>query len=458
MRRLLILGISTIFFLSVFLVCFIPDVFREPAEKQQNLSIEVAILYERIGDGKIINRSVEDEIKIFKETKADFIFRAFWLWEPCYERCEDAPYPYLHERGKFICGKLLKADHERCKDPSYLYELGRRSCDFVGYSYSHLDETISKIKSEIPNVIICGAIGPEVLPKNYVYDPKTKEVINYPETWEMALDPSKWGINVSKERFQCWYARYHNWVPQDYDCENFDPRDSWAYFPDITNKKFQELFLHWIERQIDAGVDAMWIDMLYTQAYFLYKMTKDIDHPAVKESHNAALEIIEKIREYGEEKGKYIFIGTWAPRNCVAPDKTFQYYFPDLDFVTITPLPNEVREMKLNETLWDNALKCIREKYENVPIMAFLDWGPTTKLPIGIFSQNLTKEQQKEFLKIVDEFFSKRNVIFAYPVHGGFMGHEATTRSFGFYPFYDSLAPEFETYETIKELIRKDEK
>ncbi|RLE93342.1 MAG: hypothetical protein DRJ55_03760, partial [Thermoprotei archaeon] len=71
-----------------------------------------------------------------------------------------------------------------------------------------------------------------------------------------------------------------------------------------------------------------------------------------------------------------------------------------------------------------------------------------------IFSQYLTKEQQREFLKIVDEFYAERNVIFAYPVHGGFMGYDATKKSFGFYPFYDSLAPEFETYETIKEKVQ----
>jgi len=65
--------------------------------------------------------------------------------------------------------------------------------------------------------------------------------------------------------------------------------------------------LHWAERQVDAGVDAIWIDMLYTQAWFLYKMSKDANHPAVRKSYNAALEIIEKIREYGRKKEKIHF-------------------------------------------------------------------------------------------------------------------------------------------------------
>ena len=74
----------------------------------------------------------------------------------------------------------------------------------------------------------------------------------------------------------------------------------------------------------------------------------------------------------GGRKKKYIFIGTWAPRSCVL-EKDFPYYFPNLDFVTITPLPEEVKEMRLNEILWDNALKCIRKKYGDISIIAFLD-------------------------------------------------------------------------------------
>lgn len=46
-------------------------------------------MYERIGDRKWMNRSIEDEIRIFKEVKANLIFRAFWRWNPCPERCED---------------------------------------------------------------------------------------------------------------------------------------------------------------------------------------------------------------------------------------------------------------------------------------------------------------------------------------------------------------------------------
>jgi len=38
-----------------------------------------------------MGRTVEDEIGIFKEVNADFIFRAFWRWSPCPEKCMDLP-------------------------------------------------------------------------------------------------------------------------------------------------------------------------------------------------------------------------------------------------------------------------------------------------------------------------------------------------------------------------------
>jgi len=388
-------------------------------EHKKNLhQIKVAILYERIGDGKWIGRSIEDEIKIFKETKADFIFRAFWRWSPCPEKYEDLP-----------------AEKRR------VYELH-------GYSYSHLEESISKIKNEIPDVIICGAIPAQIIQRNLVWNPKTREIIVYPETWDLALDPSKWGINISKEEFQCRFGKTHFWIPTDLDCKDYSPEIASAYFPDITNPKFQELLLSWAERQIDAGVDAIWIDMLFIQAAIHYMQTKDFNHPAVKESYEAACRIVDEIHEYGGRKGKYILVGSWATAAF------FPYPPPKLDFVTISPSSIEVREMKLDEEKWNERLKLIRKKFGNIPIFAFIDWAGTIKTPLGQFSQILTKKQQRDFLKIADEFFSQRDVIFIYPVHGGWMGNDAQILSFGKSRVYDSLAPEFQTYNMIRELAQ----
>ena len=69
-------------------------------------------------------------------------------------------------------------------------------------------------------------------------------------------------------------------------------KDGDGLLPDITNPQFQELLLSWAERPIDAGVDAIWIDILFKQAVMLYRLTGSFEHPAVKESYQAAYKIV----------------------------------------------------------------------------------------------------------------------------------------------------------------------
>ncbi|RLG46993.1 MAG: hypothetical protein DRN92_04145, partial [Thermoproteota archaeon] len=64
----------------------------EGAEVDHNLSkIKVAVVYERVTDGMVTNRSVEDVISLLKEMGVDFVFRGWWRWTPCPNRCEDLP-------------------------------------------------------------------------------------------------------------------------------------------------------------------------------------------------------------------------------------------------------------------------------------------------------------------------------------------------------------------------------
>jgi hypothetical protein len=46
-------------------------------------------------------------------------------------------------------------------------------------------------------------------------------------------------------------------------------------------------------------------------------------------------------------------------------------------------------------------------------------------------------------------------MVFVYPIHGGYLGDDATVLLFGTYTTYDSLAPQFNTYGTIKYLAQK---
>lgn len=220
-----------------------------------------------------------------------------------------------------------------------------------------------------------------------------------------------------------------------------------SYFPDITNQEFQELLLSWAKKQIDCGADAIWIDSLFSQALILEKITRDQKHPAVKESFDAASKIVDDIHDYGYSQEKYILVGTWSGF------AELPYPPPDLDFVTLTPTRKEMLDEKLDERVWDEMIAKVETKKGDVPIFAFIDWASEDDAQLATFSQKLSKIEQREMIVSADEFFQEKEVNFIYPVHGGWMGKNAKVYSFGKYDTYDSLAPEFKTYDTIKELV-----
>lgn len=392
-----------------------------PSEKTGDLShVKVASVYGRLTDGKIINRSLDDVTNILKETKTDFVFRGFWRFRPCPDKCSQFP-PNLVQQ-----------------------------CEEYGYSYEHLKDAIQEIKKDNPDIIISGAIGAQYIWKTD-WDPDTNQEIVYPQTWDMALDPSDWeGISISKELFQCRFAKSLWWIAdEDFDCSKYNPEKQEKYLPDITNHEYQRFLVGLAKKQIDLGADAIWVDLLYKQAIIMMQVTRDPNHPAVKDAFEASSKIVDDIHGYGESRGRKIYVGTWS--SCVI----FPYTQPDLDFVTVTPSYREVSSMELDNAKWNNRIKDIRDNLGVIPIFAFIDYAMMDKTPMGAFSQELSPEDQRKFLEIADEFFQGRGVNFVYPVHGGYMGKNARILSFGRSGYYDSLAPEFQTYEAIKELALK---
>ena len=413
----ILIGIGAIIVAAALLFAYFFYIYNPTIEETEALTkqakerlsqVKVASLYEKVTDGIYYGspyRSLDEMIKLFDETKTDFIFRGWWRWSlPCPELPETAP-------------SLLAK---------------------YGYTYQQFEEVLKQIKLKRPNIIFCGAVPAQRInfeERNSI----TGETYNENQTWDMALDPAKWNIKqISKDQLQ------------EYFQEHATGKD--GYYPDITNREFQELFLSWSKRQVDAGAEAIWIDMLFGQARIFKAMTNNPNHPAVKESYEAASMMIDEIRDYGYSQGKYIYVGTWWEFI------ELPYSFVELDFVTATPSPDEVVLMKLDESKWDNDVEEIRSKLGNIPIFAFIDWADTTETALGKFSQSLTSDEQKEFLKTADKVFQEKEINFIYPLHGGFVGQEATIISFDSSRAYDSLAPEFNTYETIKELAQNKSK
>ncbi len=365
--------------------------------------IKVAILYQRITDGiyhpsKI--RTYEDLVNILKETSPDLVFRVWWRWIPTPES--------------------LPSDH-----PVYQ----------AGHTYQQLEETLENLKRDLPEIHHWWGSIPTQRINFEERNPITGKTYSQNETWEMALDPQKWGINFSKEKLQEL-------------AQEEGGTGEYGYFPDVTNKVFQELYLSWAKRQIDAGVNGLFLDMLFAQPRVLAKLTGNPRHPAVEESLEAIDYLIEEIRRYGYSKGEYIYLCSWGTFT------DFPDYTPDLDFVIVTLTMREVRNLELDEKRWDEIISKIKERLPKAKILAIIDWAGTTNTSLGVFSQELSKEEQREFLRIADAFFRRRGVTFIYPVHGGFMGQDAKILSYGKSKTYDSLAPEFDTYETIVELAK----
>jgi hypothetical protein len=265
------------------------------------------------------------------------------------------------------------------------------------------------------------------------------------KTWEMALDPSKWNIPVTREQFQTAWAMRYGTVKEKPN----NPKEQLPfYFPDPSNPDFQELFLSHAKRLIDAGAEAIWIDMLFMPSLNLKQLTGDENHQAVEETYKASSKIVDEIHRYGYSKyGKYIYVGSWPTA------LNFPYEPPNFDFLTGTVSVDEILNMNLNEAKWDEKLSMVKEKMPNVRIFIIFDHGYDNS-PMEIFSQRLTPDRQRKFLQIADEFFMKKDMIFVYPVHGPDMWIDAKILSFGKSTNYDSLAPEFQTYETIKELAQ----
>ena len=281
----------------------------------------------------------------------------------------------------------------------------------------------------------------------------------------MALDPQKWNISITKEEFQWNRSRLLGFIPSWMDTpDKYDWTKAFAYYPDITNPAFQELQLSWAKHLIDKGVDAIWIDMLFAQARIFYELTDDPYHPAVREAYQAALKQIDEIHKYGKEKGRHIYVGGWTNFLEIKDENGKPAYpMPDFDFVVNMIWENEVKNKKLFEERWNVFFGKVKKYLGNdILVLIFMDEAAVKwqDQPLGIFSQLLTKEEQKEYLRNVDGFFKRKReefslpIVFVYPLHGGWMGDNAEILSYGKYRIYDALAPEFQTYETIVELAQ----
>ena len=392
----------------------------------QDLShVKIVSWYQSITDYQAFSRTINDVITHLRETNTEFVFRAFWRWHVIPDECP----------------------------------VGDTECELAGRSYAHLEDAITEIKRELPDIIICGGIACERI-NAQERNPITGETFDRDETWAMALDPAEYGIDhwgtspSSKINFQQDRARLLGYAPPG----PYNPLTAYAYYPDILNPDFQRLLISWAKKQIDCGVDAIWIDMLFAQARLFAVVTGNPRHRAVEESYEAACAIIDSIHEYGASIGRNIYVGVW--NNFLEIDTAY-YAPPDVDFIVVMIWEDELWDTTLYAIRWNTFVNKVKSFMgDTILIIPFMDEASVRweDQPLGIFSQFYDRETQRKMLMYMDSFFielSRRDSIpitFMYPIHGGWMGHNATTLAFGRFRVYDALAPEFNTYRTIVEL------
>ncbi|MCZ7355381.1 MAG: hypothetical protein O8C66_15080 [Candidatus Methanoperedens sp.] len=173
--------------------------------------------------------SSEDVIKLLKQTKTDLIFRGFWRWDPGPESKTSAQAEVSKLGGS---------------------QTGLQAVLNSDYTYEDMKVAISGIKQQMPNTVFVSAIPAQRI-RGVEKDDLTGEILGKDKTYEMALDPTKWGISLTKQDAQK-LGNTLGWNSGD------------AYYPDITNPNYQQFLLDMAKKQIDCGADAIWIDMLFS--------------------------------------------------------------------------------------------------------------------------------------------------------------------------------------------------
>jgi len=320
------------------------------------MQINTAIVFEKLVD-EVTEYAKYNSVDIIADLQPDFVYRAWWRWRP---------------------GATLEY-------------------------YQRLTNKINEIRERGIKSLINGAIHLIVLWRDD-WDDYHQEWIYYPKTWEMALDPKKWDLPITKEEYQC---RYINAQGFTIDCDEYEPSVAAGYQGDPTNTDYQKLVSNQALRQIECGCNAIWIDYLWDAPSHLAKLSGDVYHPAVEETIKGCNKIAAMIK-------KKVPVGSWY---------TKLPYKQNLDFVTIfAATADEIINFKIDEERIEKEISYIRKLVGNVPIIAFIDWGGAEP-PMYAFSQMLSSEKQNLFLKYMTSVYdSYPEIILAYPVHGGTMG------------------------------------
>jgi hypothetical protein len=344
-------------------------------------------------------------------------------------------------RGWMVYGGVMPNTCSQFIDPQTISD-----CNNASYSYEYLQNYTAAIHSLNSNTIIIGGTTAGLFDRT-TYDPVLNVTMYYPQTYDMAFDPQKYGSNYTKAQFQCIWGKARLWVSPSIDCINhpelYDPSNVTGYYPDINNATIRQYLLDISEKQIDSGVDGMFIDFLFLQSDIVALLNQaNVSSEYVNESFVNASTLVDNIHTYSPSTS----VGSWYTTLNYLP-----YPFPKLDYVVGTPYTTDILNNTNNYTQWNNTKKLIRNE-TNAPIIISMDFSESSGSPIGVFVNNLTYQQRINVLRSENTFFTNLSMIYSFPVVISNTGNNTTILAYGTYKEFDAFAPEFQLNRVIQQL------
>jgi len=381
--------------------------------------------YQRLNDAVNLEgdaqRSVEEVAEILKELNADFVMQGVFRYHPCVDTCS------RWSQWNFASKK------EKCEKEQYAYDLMAGAVDTV--------------KAET-NAMICGGTPIEFFwAEQWDSEIEFNKWLSRDDVWELALDPAKFSLSVTKEDFQAWF-----WKRFTGETISDPKKEMDFYLYDPTQSDVQNMLADILEAQYNCGVEAFWWDMLLLPTVSLLFYGVSVEHTAVAEVYKACKQIAEDTRR----KVRHIAWSYWQLEDSYGLFS--KYGALPLDICVVMVSADEVENMMMSEGQWNYIQEIVGNIYGDIPIFARIDYGKG-RSPLYVFAEELSVEEANSFLVVAENFLRERDVRLILPVHGGnpcdntqIAQGKCPKLAHGQFNWYDSLAPEFDTYETIKSI------
>ena len=267
-----------------------------------------------------------------------------------------------------------------------------------------LQNSISELKAARPSIIYEGGISASTIISGDTYAD---------------------GTAISPADFSCMQAKDVNGNPITHNA---------GYLSDLACPAYQTFLTGWCERQIDAGVDALFFDEVYTYAGYKIRQLGADPASTYNQYEGYFASLVSTLKSYASSKSRSLLVttnGGYATRlHPTSYDVTYQAQ----DFLTFSIGLNDfVPPFNLQEN-WAQLKQTLGL---NLPIMAFIDFSnPGQDTAMTRFAK-LSTQDQITVLKEIDAATRAAGVLFAYPI---FLAHAYDATAAGTYDTIVSLA------------------